>query len=255
MNAQQQRYSRQTALPQIDIAGQQRLLASRVLIIGVGGLGSPAAMYLAGAGVGQLVLTDFDQVELSNLHRQIIYRTSTVGQAKVLAAREALGALNPHVEVTAINGQLDGDALREQVTAANVVLDCSDNLETRFEVNQACILTGTPLVSGAAIRFEGQLTVFIPQRGDSPCFRCLYKDDTAPDDSCSRVGVFAPLAGMIGCMQAGEAIKLILDIGEPMCGKVLYLDGATLDWRTIRLRRQPTCPSCSARRSALASSV
>jgi adenylyltransferase/sulfurtransferase len=251
MNEQQaQRYSRQMVLPQIDAAGQQRLLAARVLIIGVGGLGSPAAMYLASAGVGQLVLTDFDRVELSNLHRQILHRTSDIGQPKVLAAQTALRELNPDVDVLPLNGHLQDDSLRAAVAAADVVLDCSDNLATRFDVNDACFNTGTPLVSGAAIRFEGQVSVFIPKRPDSPCYRCLYPASSAPDDGCSRVGIFPPMVGMIGCLQAQEALKLILGIGEPLCGRVAYLDAQSAAWHTVRLHRNPGCVTCGDRHVA-----
>lgn len=248
MDAQQsERYSRQLLLPQIDAQGQQRLAESRALVIGLGGLGSPAAMYLAASGVGRLVLVDYDQVELSNLQRQVLHRTRHIGEAKVEAARETLLEINPDIRIDAVNGQLEGEALRAQVQAADVVLDCSDNLPTRFAVNAACFATGTPLVSGAAIRFEGQLSVYIPERPDSPCYRCLYGDAEGPGDECSRIGVFAPVVGTIGTLQAAEALKVLLNAGEPLCGRVAHLDGLTMEWRTMRLKRNPDCPVCGGR--------
>jgi len=239
------RYSRQILLPQIGIEGQQRLLAARVLIIGVGGLGSPVAMYLAASGVGHLVLVDYDMVELSNLQRQIAHTTDRLGMHKVTSAQRALAALNPEVQVTVIPGQLDPEALEEQVRQADAVVDCSDNFATRFALNRVCVANRTPLISGAAIRLEGQVTVFRADRADSPCYRCLYRDMDELGESCSQTGVLAPLVGIIGSVQATETIKVLLDIGETLAGRLLVLDALTMEWRSIKLRKDPDCPVCS----------
>ncbi len=238
------RYSRQILLPQIGIEGQQRLLAARVLIIGVGGLGSPVAMYLAASGVGHLVLVDHDKVELSNLQRQIVHTTDRIGVAKVVSAQQMLQALNPEVLVTAIAGQLDPEALVEQVQLADAVVDCSDNFATRFALNRVCVANKTPLISGAAIRLEGQVAVFRSDRADSPCYRCLYKDMDELGESCSQTGVLAPLVGIIGSIQATETIKVLLDIGETLAGRLLLLDAFGMEWRSIKLRKDPDCPVC-----------
>jgi molybdopterin/thiamine biosynthesis adenylyltransferase len=239
------RYSRQIMLPQLGVEGQQRLAGSRALIIGAGGLGSPAAMYLAAAGVGELVIVDDDVVELSNLQRQILHRSDAIGKAKVESARDSLHALNPLVTVTPLGIRLEGDALHEQVELANVVLDCSDNFATRFAVNTACVASRTPLVSGAAIRFEGQLTVFQPGLPDSPCYRCLYTESSEDEELlCSENGVLAPIVGIIGAMQAVEAIKVLTGIGDTLCGQLLMLDGLHMEWRSMRFRRDPDCPVC-----------
>lgn len=240
------RYSRQILLPQVGAEGQQRLLESRVLIIGVGGLGSPAAMYLAAAGVGHLVLSDFDRVDLSNLQRQIAHDSRDLGRPKVDSARDTLLALNPDVQVTALPEALEGEALLEQVTAADVVVDASDNFATRFALNAACVKARTPLVSGAAIRLEGQVAVFRPDRDDSPCYRCLYRDDAAePEQACTQTGVLAPLVGIIGSVQAMETIKVLLGVGESLTGRLLLLDGEAMNWRTLKLTKDPACPVCS----------
>jgi len=238
------RYSRQILLPQIGLEGQQRLLAARVLIIGVGGLGSPVAMYLAASGVGHLVLVDYDMVELSNLQRQIVHTTDRIGMHKVNSAQSTLAALNPEVRVTAIAGQLDPEALVEQVQLADAVVDCSDNFATRFALNRVCVANKTPLISGAAIRLEGQVAVFCPGRADSPCYRCLYKDMDELGESCSQTGVLAPLVGIIGSIQATETIKVLLDIGETLTGRLLVLDALSMEWRSIKLRKDPDCPVC-----------
>ena len=238
------RYSRQILLPQIGLEGQQRLLAARVLIIGMGGLGSPVAMYLAASGVGHLVLVDYDMVELSNLQRQIAHTTDRIGMHKVNSAQQSLAALNPDVQVTAIAGQLDPEALVEQVQLADAVVDCSDNFATRFALNRVCVANKTPLISGAAIRMEGQVTVFRPGRTDSPCYRCLYKDMDELGESCSQTGVLAPLVGIIGSIQATETIKVLLDIGETLTGRLLILDALSMEWRSIKLRKDPDCPVC-----------
>ena len=240
------RYSRQILLPQIGVEGQNKLRATRALIIGMGGLGSPAALYLAAAGVGTLVIADNDRVDVSNLQRQIAHRTVDIGRAKVDSARDALHAINPETEIVAIATQLQDDLLLEQVSLADVVLDCSDNFATRFAVNAACVHTRTPLVSGAAIRMEGQIAVFNAGRDDSPCYRCLYKDAGELGETCTQSGVLAPLVGVIGRLQALEAIKVVLDLGVTLSGRLLLFDAERLEWRTLSLRKDPECPVCGA---------
>ncbi len=239
------RYSRQIMLPQVDIEGQQKLLAAKVLIVGAGGLGSPAAMYLAAAGVGTLVIYDNDIVDLSNLQRQITHHTPDIGTDKVISTRQTLNALNPDVKVKAVKRRLEGGLLLQEVEAADVVLDCSDNFATRFAVNSACVRQRTPLVSGAAIRFEGQVAVFTPGKGNSPCYNCLYSSDGEELQNCATNGVIAPITGIIGSIQALEAIKLIIGIGETLTGRLLLLDGLTMEWNAMKLRKNGNCPSCS----------
>lgn len=240
------RYSRQIMLPQVGYEGQQRLLEARVLIVGVGGLGSPVAMYLAAAGVGGLTVADFDDVELTNLQRQIIHTTADIGHAKVASARATLMALNPDVTITTMEQRLDPHSLKAQAAGASLVIDCSDNFATRFAVNEACVATDTPLVSGAVIRMEGQVAVFHPGRGDGPCYRCLYGEHGDIEERCAETGILAPVAGIIGSIQATEALKIILNIGEPLVGRLLVLDAVDMTWREVRLRRDPHCPVCSA---------
>lgn len=245
MNDQQLlRYSRQILLPQIDIEGQEKLLAARVLIIGAGGLGSPAAMYLAAAGLGHIAISDHDTVDLSNLQRQILHDTFDIGRSKTESAREALARLNPDVAVIAIPRKLEGAELDEATAAADVALDCSDNFATRFAVNAACVKTQTPLVSGAVIRFEGQVAVFTPGRNNSPCYHCLYPDQGELDVSCARNGVIAPLPGIVGAMQALEAMKLLLGLGRSLAGRLLLLDALVMEWHSMQLPRNPDCPTC-----------
>ncbi|MGH8551512.1 MAG: HesA/MoeB/ThiF family protein [Methylococcales bacterium] len=239
------RYSRQIMLPEIDIEGQQKLLNARGLIIGVGGLGSPVSMYLAAAGVGTLVLSDFDRVDLSNLQRQIIHGTFDIDKPKVESARETLEALNPTVRIELRDRQLDADELALEIGAADVVLDCSDNFATRFAVNRACVATKTPLVSGATIRFEGQISVFDLRDAANPCYNCLYPDLDDLTESCTRTGVIAPLTGIIGSIQALEAIKILSNVGEPLAGRLLILDALNMEWNTLRLSKNPSCPTCS----------
>ncbi len=240
------RYSRQIMLPQVGVEGQQRLLDARALIVGLGGLGSPAAMYLAAAGVGHLVLVDGDCVDLSNLQRQIIHTTEDLGRPKVHSARETVRALNPQVEAGAIETRLDRTQLLEQVRQCDVVLDASDNFATRFAVNDACVQAGVALVSGAAIRMEGQVAVFLPGREESsPCYRCLYKDQGELEETCSDNGILAPLAGIVGSIQAMEAMKVLMGLGDPLCGRLLLLDAHTMEWRTLRLPKDPRCPMCA----------
>ena len=239
------RYSRQIMLPQVDLAGQEKLLTSRALIIGAGGLGSPAAMYLAAAGVGQLAIADFDVVDLSNLQRQLLHHSTDIGREKTASARETLLAINPDVQVTAIPRALQGDELDAQVKLATVVLDCSDNFATRFSVNTACVGQRTPLVSGAAIRMEGQLAVFDSRKENSPCYNCLYKEGENEEQTCAETGVLSPLVGIIGSMQALEAIKVILSLGNDLCGRLVIFDALQHEWRTLTLPRDPACPTCS----------
>lgn len=237
------RYSRQIMLPQLDVIGQQKLLDAHVLIIGAGGLGSAVAMYLAAGGVGTLTLVDDDMVDLSNLQRQIMHGTSDIGRPKVLSAKETLHDLNPDIEVIALDRRLDAQAMAERVHLAQVVVDASDNFETRFLINETCVQVGRDLVSGAAMRLEGQLSVFAGHR-DFPCYRCLYKDENEPPARCSETGVLAPLVGVIGSMQAMEVMKLLAGFGEPLLGRLLVMDGATMELRTLRLRKDPACPVC-----------
>jgi len=246
MNDQQLlRYSRQIMLPQMGIEGQQHLSKARILIIGMGGLGSPVALYLAAAGAGELTLVDDDKVDLSNLQRQIIHSTDDIGRAKVDSARLRLQAINPECHIIGIPQRLDLQALIEQAQLADVVIDACDNFETRFMINEACVQTRTPLVSGAAIRLEGQVTVFRNDLDNSPCYHCLYKDEGELDQSCSTNGVLAPVVGIIGSIQAVEAIKIIAGFGEDLNGKLLLLDANTMEWRTIKLKKDPACPVCS----------
>jgi molybdopterin/thiamine biosynthesis adenylyltransferase len=243
------RYSRHILLSQVDVAGQQAFAGARVLIIGLGGLGSPVAMYLAASGVGRLVLVDDDEVDLSNLQRQIIHKEARVGQQKVTSAAEAVSALNHHVQVDTIARRLDDAALAEQVQLADVVVDCSDNFTTRCAVNAACVRTKTPLVSGAAIRLDGQLAVFDSRRADSPCYQCLYDLTGEENLSCAESGVLAPLVGTIGSMQALEVLKLIGQFGEPLVGRLLLFDAGQTRWRELRLRRDPNCSVCGGSES------
>ncbi len=238
------RYSRQILLPSIGTEGQQTLLDARVLIIGAGGLGSPAALYLAGAGVGHLVIADDDRVDLSNLQRQILHRHSDIDTPKVDSARQTLNSLNPDVEVTALHTRLQDNELKSQVDNADLVVDASDNFETRFAVNRACVETKTPLVSGAAVRMEGQVSVFLPGDPDSPCYRCLYREGEDPEQTCADNGVLSPIVGIIGSIQALEAIKVLLKLGETLCGRLLVFDGLYNEWRSMKLRRDPACPVC-----------
>ena len=238
------RYSRQIMLPQIDVAGQEKLLASRVLIIGMGGLGSPIAMYLASAGVGQLVIADDDNVELSNLQRQIAHGMSDINSTKVESAKNTLLELNPDIKVTTYDYRLDEQKLSEEIKLADVVIDGTDNFTTRFAINAACVNNQTPLVSGAAIRMEGQVSVF-NKTPSSPCYRCLYKDEGELDTSCSTNGVLSPVVGIIGSIQATEAIKVLLDIGDCLDGKLLMLDALHMELRTLKLKKDPQCPTCN----------
>ncbi|TCK05842.1 molybdopterin-synthase adenylyltransferase MoeB [Marinobacterium mangrovicola] len=244
------RYSRQVMLPEVEIDGQEAWLNSRVLIVGLGGLGSPAAIYLASAGVGHLVLVDDDVVDITNLQRQIVHTSDRVGESKVESARKTLQALNPEIRIDTLATRLEGEALTEQVEAADLVLDCSDNFTTRFALNRVCVATGTPLVSGAAIRFDGQISVFDSRVEGAPCYQCLYAEGEDEELSCSESGVFAPLVGIVGTTQAAEALKVLAGIGEPLVGKLLMLDARRMEWRNLKLRPDPSCPVCSAKSTA-----
>ena len=246
MNDQQLlRYSRQIMLPEIDAAGQNKLADACVLIVGLGGLGSPVCMYLASAGVGKLVLVDIDTVDLSNLQRQIIHSTEDIGRKKIDSARERLQTLNPETNIITIDHPLEGAELENQTAQADAVVDASDNFKTRFALNAACVRTKTPLISGAAIRFEGQLSVFNPADPDSPCYRCLYDEDTAVEETCTANGVIAPLPGIIGSIQASETLKILMGIGETLQGKLLLIDCLNMEFHQAKLDKDPACPVCS----------
>lgn len=249
MNDQQLlRYSRHILLDEVGIEGQERVLASHALIIGAGGLGSPAALYLAASGVGHITLVDDDEVDLTNLQRQIMHTTARVGMAKVESGREAMWQMNPEIVVTALRERADASRLRELVGAADVILDCSDNFETRHAVNRACVHAQVPLVSGAAIRFDGQLSVFDTRDAASPCYACLFPEDSQVEEvACSTMGVFAPLVGVIGAMQAAEALKLLAGAGRSLAGRLLLLDGRAMEWTDIGIARNPICPVCAGR--------
>ncbi len=239
------RYSRQIMLPEVEIDGQEAWLNARVLILGVGGLGSPVSMYLAAAGVGELVLVDDDEVDLSNLQRQIVHTTARIGDSKVTSAQATLSALNPDTRFTTINQRLSDEELESLVSEVDLVVDCTDNFTTRFAVNRACVTHKKPLVSGAAIRMEGQVAVYDSRRDDSPCYQCLYKQGDDENLTCSESGVLAPLVGIVGSVQAMEALKVLAGVGEPLVGKLLLLDGRTMEWRSLKLRKDKACPICS----------
>ena len=246
MNDQQLlRYSRHILLPEIGIQGQERLIGSHALIIGAGGLGSPAALYLAASGVGTLTLCDYDTVDLTNLQRQIIHRTASVGQYKVDSARATLADINPEIHIISLKEKVESERLFELVAHADVVLDCSDNFATRYALNRVCIKLKKPLVSGAAIRFAGQVAVFDFRLKGSPCYHCLYPENGENEDTrCAEMGVFAPLVGVIGSLQASEALKLLLDFGTTLNGKLLLIDALHSGLRTIKLSRDTNCDVC-----------
>ncbi|OIP08783.1 MAG: molybdopterin biosynthesis protein MoeB, partial [Betaproteobacteria bacterium CG2_30_68_42] len=241
------RYSRHILLDQIGIEGQERLRRARALVVGAGGLGSPAAMYLASAGIGTLALCDGDRVDLTNLQRQILHETGTVGMLKAESGRRTLERLNPECTVIALASRLEGGAIDEQVAAADVVLDCSDNFATRHAINRACVRARKPLVSGAAIRFAGQLAVYDLRDPASPCYNCLFPEDREAEElRCAVMGVFAPLTGIIGTVQAAEALKLVARCGEPASGRLILLDALSMEWRSIRLAKDPGCAVCGS---------
>jgi molybdopterin-synthase adenylyltransferase len=249
------RYSRHILLDEIDIQGQEKILAAHALIIGAGGLGSPAAFYLATAGVGTITLVDNDTVDLTNLQRQILHTTERVGQPKAQSGKQTLAAINPDIRILALTERAENERLNELVAQADVVLDCSDNFATRHAVNRACVTNRVPLVSGAAIRFDGQISVFDPHSGqqDKPCYACLFPPDQEFEEvQCSTMGVFAPLVGIIGTMQAAEALKLIAGVGESLAGRLQLLDVRSMEWTSIGVARNPDCLVCGTQRSASA---
>ena len=243
------RYSRHILLPQIGIQGQEKLITSCALIIGLGGLGSPVAMYLAASGIGKLILCDNDNVDLTNLQRQTIHNSETIGIPKVQSAIKAIRKINPEINVTTVQEYIDEQWLQKLVTKADVVIDASDNFSTRHTINKTCVTYKKPLVSGAAIRFNGQVSVFNLNCSTSPCYHCLYsKDGSNEDMHCAVMGVFSPLVGIVGCMQAAEAIKILLNIGKTLDGRLMLLDGLTMEWRTVKLNKDPACAVCSVSR-------
>ncbi|MDE3208007.1 MAG: molybdopterin-synthase adenylyltransferase MoeB [Pseudomonadota bacterium] len=240
------RYSRHILLPEIDIEGQQRLLASKVLLVGAGGLGAPAALYLVASGIGTLTICDPDHVDLTNLQRQIIHTTSSVGMSKVQSAQTTLKQINPDVKIISLNERLQNDRLNKEVKQADVVIDASDNFSTRYALNLACVHYKIPLVSGSAIRFDGQVTVFNHQRRGSPCYNCLFPDIGQSEElRCSETGIFSPLVGIIGAVQAAETIKIITGAGTDLTGRLLLLNALTMEWKTIKLKKDPGCSVCS----------
>jgi adenylyltransferase/sulfurtransferase len=241
------RYSRHILLSEIGVEGQQRLREASMLVIGAGGLGSPAAFYLASAGVGRITLVDGDDVDLTNLQRQILHTTDRIGTPKAASGQQALAAINADVEVVPVARRADAEALDDLVRAATVVLDCSDNFATRHALNRACVAHRKPLVSGAAIRFDGQVAVFDLRHVASPCYACLFPPGDGEDELCAVMGVFAPLTGIIGTTQAAEALKLAAGIGESLQGRLLMLDALAMRWHSVRVNRDPACPVCGAR--------
>jgi molybdopterin/thiamine biosynthesis adenylyltransferase len=242
------RYSRHILLEEIGIEGQQRLLESHALVVGAGGLGSPAALYLGSAGVGQVTLVDPDHVDLTNLQRQIAHNLARLGHPKAESARAAVGDINPEVRVHAHVQRADAQSLDAWVRDADVVLDCTDNFKTRHAINAACVRHARPLVAGAAIRFDGQVSVYDTRDAECPCYACVFPPDAAFEDvACSTMGVFAPLVGIIGTMQAAEALKLLAGVGTSLAGRLQMLDARTMQWSEMRLVRQPGCPVCAER--------
>ncbi|MDP6974802.1 MAG: molybdopterin-synthase adenylyltransferase MoeB [Gammaproteobacteria bacterium] len=238
------RYSKQIMLPQIDVEGQQKIIDSKMLIVGMGGLGSPTALYLAAAGVGHIIIADFDQVELSNLQRQIIHRTSDIGDDKVNSAKTKLLELNPNIKVTIANEIVHTDNLPSLIKDVDIVLDGTDNFESRFEINKACVEFKKPLVSAAVIRLEGQISVFKGYEKDQPCYQCLYSEEGGENESCVQNGVLAPVAGLVGTIQALQAIKVLLDLGEQLCGLLLLVDALDLSFRKVKIVKDSECPIC-----------
>ena len=240
------RYSRHILLPEIGVEGQEKLLAASALVIGAGGLGSPAAMYLAAAGVGTITLADGDAVDLTNLQRQILHTSQSIGKPKAESGRSALARINPEVHVAPVQSRLEGEELDRLVARASVVLDCSDNFATRHAVNRACVRHRRPLVSGAAVRFDGQVSVFDLRDDLSACYHCLFPENAELEETrCAVMGVFAPLTGIIGTVQAAEALKLLAGAGETLNGRLLILDALAMQWRTVKLARDPACAVCA----------
>jgi molybdopterin/thiamine biosynthesis adenylyltransferase len=240
------RYSRHILLPELGVEGQQKILSASALVIGAGGLGSPAALYLAAAGVGTIVLADGDEVDLTNLQRQILHATASVGKPKVESGREGIARINPEVKVVPVRERLGDEALDSLVACSSVILDCSDNFATRHAVNRACVRHRRPLVSGAAVRFDGQVSVFDLRNERSPCYHCLFPENAELEEMrCAVMGVFAPVTGIIGTLQAAEALKLLAGVGDTLNGRLMILDALAMQWRTIRLVKDPACPVCA----------
>jgi adenylyltransferase/sulfurtransferase len=245
------RYSRHILLPEIGIEGQERLLAARALVIGAGGLGSPVTLYLASAGVGRITICDGDTVDLTNLQRQIVHRTESIGRMKVESARATLHAINPHAEVIAIGERVDADRIAELAARSDIVLDGSDNFATRHAVNRACVRHRKPLVSGAAVRFDGQVAVFDLRDAEAPCYACLFPDEGEHEEvRCAVMGVFAPITGIVGTIQAAEALKVLLGVGDTLAGRLLLIDALGMQLRTIRFRKDAACAVCGTRTGA-----
>lgn len=237
------RYSRQIMLPEVDAAGQQKLLDARIAIVGMGGLGAPAAMYLAAAGVGHITIIDHDQVDLTNLQRQVIHSTNDIGKDKTASAQEYISSLNPDVMVTTINRKLDEAELAEATKDSNAILDCTDNFDTRFMINRVAVANAIPLVSAAVVRMEGQVTVFDPAN-DGACYRCLYDESGGEAETCSENGILAPAAGLVGSIQAVESLKTLLGIGKNLAGRLLLVDARNMEFREIKIKPDPQCPVC-----------
>jgi len=244
MNDQQLlRYSRQIMLPEVGVEGQDVLLGSTMLLIGMGGLGAPTALYLAAAGVGHLIIADFDTVELSNLQRQVIHHTNDIGKLKVDSAKQKMQAINPTIKITSVS-DLDENNLPKWLELCDIVLDGTDNFDTRFKINQACVASKKPLVSAAVIRFEGQLSVFKGYDASQPCYQCLYSTDGNSNENCTDNGILAPVAGMLGTMQALQALKVALNLGEQLVGKLMIIDALDLTFRAVTISKDPDCPIC-----------
>ncbi|HIB97380.1 MAG TPA: molybdopterin-synthase adenylyltransferase MoeB [Candidatus Thioglobus sp.] len=244
MNDQQLlRYSRQIMLPEVGVEGQEVLLGSTMLLIGMGGLGAPTALYLAAAGVGHLIIADFDTVELSNLQRQVIHHTNDIGKLKVDSAKQKMQAINPTIKITSVS-DLDENNLPKWLELCDIVLDGTDNFDTRFKINQACVASKKPLVSAAVIRFEGQLSVFKGYDASQPCYQCLYSTDGNSNENCTDNGILAPVAGMLGTMQALQALKVVLNLGEQLVGKLMIIDALDLTFRAVTISKDPDCPIC-----------
>ncbi len=240
------RYSKQIMLPQVDVEGQQKIMDATVLIVGMGGLGSPTALYLAAAGVGHLIIADFDQVELSNLQRQIIHQTKDIGDDKVNSAKNKLTELNPNIKITIANELIHTGNLPDLIKGVDIVLDGTDNFESRFEINQICVEHQKPLVSAAVVRFEGQVSVFKGYENDQPCYQCLYSVEGEDNESCIDNGVLAPVAGLVGTIQALQAIKVILDLGDQLSGSLLLIDALDLSFRKVKISKDLKCPVCNS---------
>ncbi len=243
------RYSRHILLDEMGIEGQEKLLSSHVLIVGAGGLGSPVALYLGSAGVGRITIVDHDRVDATNLQRQIAHNLARIGEFKAASALQSIAAINPDVNVVAVTERADDALLDKLVPEADLVLDCTDNFATRHAINRACVKHHKPLVSGAAIRFDGQVAVYDPRNAQSPCYACVFPESDALEETrCATMGVFAPLVGIVGTVQAAEALKLLCDVGQALTGRLVMLDGRRMEWSEMKLARNLTCAVCATRR-------